>query len=146
MMETQVVGEITQLNGDDITISFNSVSLRTTKDKVTKISKREARTVKRTGVRLDGGSLADAMNQKISHFNTTLDLRGMRADEALQMLESYIDEAVLLSIHQVKLLHGKGNGILRHVIRQYLAKRKEVNSFCDEALELGGTGITVVTM
>ena len=70
----------------------------------------------------------------------------MRADEALQMLESYIDEAVLLSIHQVKLLHGKGNGILRHVIRQYLAKRKEVNSFCDEALELGGTGITVVTM
>lgn len=146
MIETQVVGEITQLNGDDITISFNSVSLRTTKDKVTKISKREARTVKRTGVRLDGGSLADAMNQKISHFNTTLDMRGMRADEALQMLESYIDEAVLLSIHQVKLLHGKGNGILRHVIRQYLAKRKEVNSFCDEALELGGTGITVVSL
>jgi DNA mismatch repair protein MutS2 len=53
---------------------------------------------------------------------------------------------VLLSIHQVKLLHGKGNGILRHVIRQYLSKRKEVNSFCDDALELGGTGITVVSL
>lgn len=146
MAETQIVGEVTQLNGDDITISFNSVSFRTTKSKVTKISKREARTVQRNGIKLDGGSLADAMNKKVAQFDSTMDMRGMRADEAIQALEPYLDEAVLLSIHQVKLLHGKGNGILRHVIRQYLAKRKEVKSFNDEALELGGSGITVVSL
>lgn len=145
MADTQIVGEVTQLNGEDVTISFNSVSFRTTKSKVTKISKREARSVKR-GVRFDGGTLSDVMNKKVAQFNPNLDMRGMRADEALQALEPYIDEAVLLGIKQVKLLHGKGNGILRHVIRQYLAKRKEVKTFCDEAIELGGTGITVVSL
>lgn len=145
MADTQIIGEVTHIHGDDITISFNSVSFKTSISKVTKISKREARSVKR-GVQFDGGTLAEVMNKKVAKFSTTLDMRGMRADEALQELETYLDEAVLLSIRQVKLLHGKGNGILRHVIRQYLAKRKEVKTYQDEVLELGGSGITVVDL
>lgn len=146
MADTQIVGEVTQMNGEDVTISFNSVSFRTVVSKLTKISKREARSVKRGKVNLDGGTLSEAMNKKIAKFSTTLDMRGMRADEAIQELESYLDEAVLLSIKQVKLLHGKGNGILRHVVRQYLAKRREVKTYQDEVIELGGTGITVVNL
>ncbi|MEG1555639.1 MAG: Smr/MutS family protein [Bacteroidales bacterium] len=146
MADTQIVGEVTQLSGNDITISFNSISFRTTKNKVTKISKKEARNVKRTGIKLDGGSLSEAMNKKIGAFKTTLDLRGKRAEEALNELEVYLDEAVLLGIHQVKILHGTGSGILRHVVRQFLVKRKDIKSFCDEVLELGGYGITIVTL
>lgn len=146
MADTQTTGEVLQLNGNDVTIAFNSISLRTTVDKVMKISQKEARATKRGVSRFEGGTISDLMNKKVSQFKQTLDIRGKRADEAIAEIENYLDEAVLLSIKQVKLLHGKGNGILRHVIRQYLAKRKEVSAFQDEALELGGTGITVVEL
>ena len=146
MIDIQTVGEVSSINGDDVVVNFNSVSFRTSLKKLTKISKKEAKEVRRRGVRMDGGSLSDALNQKISQFKTQLDIRGVRAEEAIPILEDYIDEAVLLSIHQVKILHGKGNGILRNIVRQYLAKRKEVISFRDEDLQFGGYGITVVDL
>lgn len=142
---TQTVGEVVSVKGDDVTVSFNSVSFRTTIDKVEKISKREGRSMQRAA-KFDGGSLSEMMNRKVSMFQTTLDLRGERAEEALTALENYIDEAVLLSIHQVRILHGKGNGILRARVREFLSKRKEVEAFRDEVLEAGGCGITIVEL
>ena len=141
----QTVGEVTKVQGDDITVSFNSISFKTTLDQVELISKKEERAVQRS-TRFDGGSLAEAMNKKVAKFQTTLDLRGQRAEDAITELEFYIDEAVLLSVHQVKILHGKGNGILRTEVRKYLSRHKEVKSFDDERLEFGGSGITVVNL
>ena len=141
----QTVGEVVSIKGEDVTVSFNSVSFKTTIDKVEKISKREGRTIQRAA-KFDGGSMSEMMNRKVAMFQTTLDLRGERAEDALALLENYIDEAVLLSIHQVKILHGKGNGILRARVREFLAKRKEVESFRDEVLEAGGSGITIVEL
>lgn len=145
--DIQTVGEITKLNGNEVTLSFNSISLKTNINKIVKISKKEARNVQRTGVsKLDGTRIGEIMNEKVSRFNTVIDLRGKRADESVQLLESFIDETILLNIHQVKILHGKGDGILRKVVRQYLSKRKEVLHFEDEMLELGGAGITVIDL
>ena len=146
MVDIQTVGEVADINGEDVTVVFNSVSFRTTLKKLTKISKKEAKEVKKHGVKVNSGTLSEALNQRVAKFKTTLDIRGVRAEEAIPMLEEYIDEAVLLSIHQVKILHGKGNGILRNVVRQRLSKRREVVSFRDEELELGGYGITVVEL
>ena len=146
MVDIQTVGEVADINGEDVTVVFNSVSFRTTLKKLTKISKKEAKEVKKHGVKVNSGTLSEALNQRISAFNTTLDIRGVRAEESIPILEAYIDEAVLLSIHQVKILHGKGNGILRNIVRQNLAKRREVVSFRDEELEFGGYGITVVEL
>lgn len=146
MVDIQTVGEVTSISGEDVTVVFNSVSFRTTLKKLTKISKKEAKDVKKHGVKVNSGTLSEALNKRVSAFKTTLDIRGVRAEEAINILEEYIDEAVLLSIHQVKILHGKGNGILRNVVRQQLAKRKEVISCRDEELELGGYGITVVEL
>ncbi|MDL2311390.1 Smr/MutS family protein [Bacteroidales bacterium OttesenSCG-928-B11] len=145
MTDTQTMGEVLSLNGRDITIGFSSISLRTTIDKVVKISKKEARMASR-GSKMNGSTISEVMNRKVAQFNPTLDLRGYRADEAVAELEEYIDEASLLGIKQVKILHGKGNGILRHVVRQALGKRKEVRTFRDEVLELGGSGITVAEL
>ena len=64
----------------------------------------------------------------------------------MHILENYIDEAVLLGIREVKILHGKGDGILRHVIRQHLNNIKEVKTARDERIEFGGQGITVVEL
>jgi len=86
------------------------------------------------------------MNKKLSDFNSTLDVRGQRAEEVIAVLSDYLDEANLLNIKYVRILHGKGNGILRQVVRQQVAKRDDVEAFQDEALELGGSGITVIKM
>lgn len=81
---------------------------------------------------------------KLQQFELTLDLRGKRAEESHSLLQRYIDDAILLSIPEVRILHGKGNGILRQVTRDYLAGIKEVKKYADEALERGGAGVTVV--
>lgn len=146
MVDIQTVGEVADINGEDVTVVFNSVSFRTTLKKLTKISRKEAKEVKKHGVKVNSGTLSEALNQRVAAFNTTLDIRGVRAEESIPILDEYIDEAVLLSIHQVKILHGKGNGILRNIVRQNLAKRREVMSFRDEELEFGGYGITVVEL
>ena len=147
MPDSQIAGEVTQIDGNDVTISFHSVNFRTKMDKLLKISKKEARSVERGHVsQFNTGSIADALNKKLSQFSTTLDVRGQRAEEMVHNLEEYLDEAEMLGVGNLRILHGKGNGILRSVVRQYLAKRKDVAEFQDEMLELGGAGITVVKM
>ena len=75
----------------------------------------------------------------------TLDLRGKRADESMSLLQKYIDDAIMLGIPEVQVLHGKGNGILRQITRDYLRSQKEVKSARDAPIDQGGAGITLVT-
>jgi DNA mismatch repair protein MutS2 len=86
------------------------------------------------------------LNEKSVTFKLTLDLRGKMADEALQLVQKYLDDAYLLRIKEVSILHGKGEGILRRVIRDYLSGADEVISFADEDLDRGGSGITKVVL
>ena len=81
-----------------------------------------------------------------SQFRQEIDLRGMRADEALSQVQYFIDDTILMGVGQVRILHGKGNGILRQLIRQYLSSVPNVKSFRDEQVQFGGAGITVVEM
>lgn len=147
MADMQITGEVISINGNDATIVFNSVAFKTDLRKLAKISKKEAREVKRGSVvHYNEGTLGEAMNRKLADFNATLDVRGQRADELISNLEEYLDEAALLSIRFVRILHGKGNGILRQITRQQLSRRHDVEAFQDETLELGGCGVTVVKM
>jgi len=86
------------------------------------------------------------LNEKAVNFKLTLDLRGKTADEAWMMVRKYIDDAYLLRIREVSILHGKGEGILRRVIRDYLSGVDEVISFEDEQPDRGGSGITKVVV
>lgn len=81
---------------------------------------------------------------KILNFKDRIDLRGKRADEALNELIEFIDNAIINGVKEVKILHGKGYGILRQIIRDYLSKQQEIQSFHDEDIRFGGDGITVV--
>ena len=138
--EMQVVGEILAISDTDATILFDSIRLRTSPDKLRKVSRAEARKTQR---RWQNG-LAEDLSEKAEHFDLTLDVRGKRAEEALDIVDKYLDEAKLLSIKEVSILHGKGNGILRKLIREKLSHIREVEHFCDASLETGGTGITRV--
>lgn len=79
-------------------------------------------------------------------FHQDLDVRGMRGDEALNAVKYFIDDAILVGMPRVRILHGKGNGILRQLIRQYLATIPNVTHFRDENVQFGGAGITVVDL
>ncbi|MCQ2303537.1 MAG: Smr/MutS family protein [Bacteroidales bacterium] len=138
--DMQVVGEIIAISDTDATILFDSIKLRTSPDKLRKVSRAEGRKTMRKWQ----ASIADDLSEKAEHFELTLDVRGKRAEEALDIVEKYIDEAKLLSIKEVSILHGKGNGILRKLIREYLSHQHEIENFCDASLETGGAGITRV--
>lgn len=78
------------------------------------------------------------------NFRQDIDLRGLRGDEALNRVMHFIDDAILVGVPRVRILHGTGNGILRSLIRQYLNTVPNVASFKDEHVQFGGAGITVV--
>ena len=79
-----------------------------------------------------------------TNFHQDLDVRGMRGDEALNAVQYFIDDAILVGMPRVRILHGKGNGILRQLIRQYLSSIPNVTHYADEHVQFGGAGITVV--
>lgn len=79
-------------------------------------------------------------------FKQDIDIRGMRGDEAVQAVQYFIDDAILMGISRVRILHGKGNGILRQLVRQYLSAEPNVSHFADEHVQFGGAGITVVDL
>jgi len=92
------------------------------------------------------GKILENINAKKAVFSPELDLRGKRVEEAITEVEKYIDDAVLLSIKSVRILHGKGTGALRVAIRELLHATPEVKRYKDEHVERGGQGITLVEM
>jgi DNA mismatch repair protein MutS2 len=91
-------------------------------------------------------SIGLKLHEKQSQFSSTLDVRGKRVDEVIPLLDQFLDAAILLSQGELRILHGKGEGVLRKVIRDHLKKYKQVASFGDEHVERGGDGITIVIL
>ena len=88
----------------------------------------------------------EAIDSRKLNFKQDLDVRGMRGDEAITAVTYFIDDAILVGMSRVRILHGTGSGILRQLIRQYLATVPNVASFRDEHVQFGGAGITVVDL
>ena len=89
---------------------------------------------------------ADIMHDRKLNFRQDLDVRGMRGEEALQAVTYFIDDAILVGMPRVRILHGTGNGILRTLIRQYLSSVPGVSGYRDEHVQFGGAGLTVVEL
>jgi DNA mismatch repair protein MutS2 len=86
------------------------------------------------------------LNGRMQNFKTELNLVGTRGEEAIKKLQEYIDDAYLLGFKDVRIVHGKGYGILRKMVREYLKKCKQVEYVTDEHIELGGDGVSLVTL
>ncbi|MCP4550609.1 MAG: endonuclease MutS2 [Bacteroidetes bacterium] len=143
--DQDTIGEVVDIHGDEAVISFNSIKFRTPIEKLRKVSekqaKQEAKLTKRSGY----SAIINELNDKMTKFSLSIDLRGKRADEALSDIRRYVDEAILLSIKEVNILHGKGDGILRKISREYLDTIDQVENYQDQKPDRGGDGITVVT-
>ncbi len=137
------VGEVVEISGKDVLLSFNSIQFRTQLRKLEKVSRKQARKETR---RSSSGykHIINEINDKMARFDLSIDVRGKRAEEALTEVRNYIDEAILLNVKEVNILHGKGDGILRNVIREHLASVQEIKSYKNQHIEFGGDGITVV--
>lgn len=79
-------------------------------------------------------------------FDSKIDIRGMRYQEALDMVESFVDAAIIASVDMLRIVHGKGNGVLRKAVKKKLREYKEVNTIRHEADNAGGNGVTVAEM
>jgi DNA mismatch repair protein MutS2 len=139
LLDTQSVGEILEIDGEDAVVSFGSFRMKTQLRNLQKISKKEAREAERK----EQKAIA-ATTSAIKEVPTRLDLRGLMGDEAILRVEKFIDESISHGLHKVDLIHGKGTGALRKRIAEYLKSDKRIKSFRLGNWDEGGTGVTVV--
>ena len=138
------IGEIVELNKKTVLVAFGNMLTSVNKDKLVCANKKEQKKIKLQSN--DNFTRSYELNKKRINFNNTLDVRGKRVEETLQLVIKFIDEAIMVGAFEVKILHGKGNGILRQVIREYLETVNVVTDIKDEHIDFGGAGITVVSL
>ncbi len=139
------VGEIMELNGKNAVVAFDNLYMNVEISRLQHLTDDEKKKLRKS---VRQGSLQQSyeLNQRRLSFKPGLDVRGMRAEEAVSRVAAFIDEAVMVGVFEVKILHGKGNGILRNVVREYLQTVDVVTSVRDEHVDFGGAGITVVEL
>ena len=142
--DASAVGKLMSIGQGQAIVQFDSANVRVSVEKLKKANRSAIRSDKESIRQYAFNNIINDMNAKMENFRLTLDVRGKRAEEAFTLVQRYIDEAILLNMSEVNILHGKGNGVLRDLIRQYLRGVTEVRSIADEELERGGNGITVV--
>jgi DNA mismatch repair protein MutS2 len=98
------------------------------------------------GKRRGSSALSQNLTQRRLTFKPEIDIRGQRVEEAISKIQEFIDEAIMFEVGLLRILHGKGNGILKETIRDYLRTEPMVRNYKDEHVDFGGAGITIVTL
>ena len=138
------VGKIESMDGRNATVIFGGMRTKMPASRLEYVDMAEAKKEDVAPVFNVSRETRETIDNRKLNFHQDLDVRGMRGDEALNAVMYFIDDACLVGMSRVRILHGKGNGILRQLIRQYLATVPSVTSFRDEHVQFGGAGITVV--
>lgn len=138
------VGKIESMDGKSATVIFGGMRTKMPASRLEYVDMAEAKKEDVAPVFNVSRETRETIDNRKLNFHQDLDVRGMRGDEALNAVMYFIDDACLVGMSRVRILHGKGNGILRQLIRQYLATVPSVTSFRDEHVQFGGAGITVV--
>lgn len=134
-------GTLLHITGEKAQVVFGSLTSFVQLDRLERISGA-------TGIKKQKNKRIGSLNlaQKQEHFNRELDLRGKRPEEVLAILDGFMDDAIVLGNTNLKIIHGKGNGVLRGVIRTHLKTYLNIEKMHDEHLDRGGSGITLVTL
>ena len=148
------IGEVESTDGKMATVIFGGMK---TKMRVERLEHAEKPKTQQTKAEERNSNIAgsygmvskdtrDVIDSRKLNFRQDIDVRGMRGDEAISAITYFIDDAILVGVSRVRILHGTGSGILRQLIRQYLATIPNVSHFRDEHVQFGGAGITVVDL
>lgn len=142
--DTTTVGTVRQLSGKVARVEFG---VMLTNVKVAQLEHaKKPRPDMASQTMTVGSATRAAIDERKARFHQDLDVRGMRGDEAVMSVQGFIDDALIVGVSRVRILHGTGSGILRTLIRQYLSKLSVVQYYADENVQFGGAGITVVDL
>jgi DNA mismatch repair protein MutS2 len=143
IMSLQVEGEVLEINGENILVTYGESMITSVKrNNIKKLSTDK-------GARQQKGHAAQfdwSISQRRLNFKTEIDVRGRRGEEAIDIVRNFIDDATVVGVSDLRILHGKGNGILKSIIREYLHSLDVVKTSKDEQEERGGSGITIVKL
>ena len=148
------VGEVESTDGKMATVIFGGMKTKMRVERLEHAEKPKAQTTKAEERNNNiAGSYAtvsrdtrEVIDNRKLNFRQDLDVRGMRGDEAINAVTYFIDDAILVGMSRVRILHGTGTGVLRQLIRQFLGTIPNVKSYRDEHVQFGGAGITVVDL
>ena len=147
---TNSIGEIESIQGKQATVIFGGLRSKVKLEQLERTSKAPTPATpadKHAHLAIQTSHMTRAtMEDRKQNFHQDIDVRGMRGDEAIDTVMHFIDDAILIGLSRVRILHGTGTGILRQLIRQYLATVPNVKKAKDEHVQFGGAGITVVDL
>ncbi len=148
MMEGQSLpGEVMEVNGQNAIVAFGQLLTTIKVTRLQKVSNKQVKQALRNNNQsYFNSNLAERVRQKKLVFKPDIDVRGQRTEDAIQSVMNFIDDAVMCEVETVKILHGKGNGILRQMLREMLHTMPHVKSYRDEQIQFGGSGITIVEL
>jgi len=143
LYDNPVQGEVLKVKGNQAHVLIGHLQSWVKLGKLKKVGRSQTGEYKqRTTLRKSNIDL----NQKLANFKTELDIRGKRAEEVIIEVDRFLDDAILFSQSKVRILHGKGNGVLREVVRNHLNTFSQVSNIRDEDLDRGGSGITIADL
>ena len=144
--ENGMVGEVVKVSAKAVVVAIGNISSKMPLDKVERITSNEFKTaVKETTKKVSAVQIDASITERKLNFKTEIDIRGARLSDALDQVNRYVDDAIMLGVSSVRIIHGKGTGVLRDEIQKLLRTVPGVASAKDEHIQLGGSGVTVVT-
>jgi DNA mismatch repair protein MutS2 len=144
MIDTMAAGEIVEIKDDKVVVETGSFRFSVSGERIERISRSELRKSIKAGQSYIRSE--PVLSERKLNFKPEIDIRGVRGEEAISRVRDLIDNALMVQHKNLRILHGKGNGILRQLVRDYLSTVDVVKSFRDEHVDMGGSGITVVEM
>ena len=144
--ENGMVGEVVKVSAKAVVVVIGNISSKMPLDKVERITSNEYKSaVKETSRTVSAVKVDSSISERKLQFKTEIDLRGARLNDALEQVTRYVDDAIMLGISSVRIIHGKGTGVLRDEIQKLLRTMPGVASAKDEHIQFGGSGVTIVT-
>jgi DNA mismatch repair protein MutS2 len=143
--ENGMVGEVVKVSAKAVVVIIGHISSKMPLDKVERITSNEFKTaVKETARPVSTIKVDNSISERKLNFSTEIDLRGERLNDAIEKVTRYVDDAIMLGVGNVRIIHGKGTGVLRDEIQKLLKTMPGVASVRDEHIQFGGTGVTIV--
>ena len=139
-----MVGEVSTVSTKAVSVIVGNITTKLPLDRVERITANEYKAVVKAPAARPRQVFDSALSERKSNFKLELDVRGERVNDALEIVMRYIDDAIMLGVPSVRILHGKGTGALREEIQKYVRTVPGVQSVADEHIQFGGSGVTVV--
>jgi len=138
-LDGKSTGELLELSGKQAVVLVNGMRMKTRVDKLVKVTEQTKKPVTPLVKVMSSASMPVPVQVPI-----TLDIRGMRADEAEKKVVRYIDDVIQTGLHQVEIIHGKGDGVLRKIVHDHLVTRSNIRKYYTPRWDMGGPGVTVI--